>query len=86
MVTVSVVAGIMYMDLGLPNDINTLYTGLMYLPWTIKPLWAPLVEMWGTKRRWVLAMQFLMAITLGAVGAALQLPSYLPVKIGRAHV
>jgi MFS transporter, PAT family, beta-lactamase induction signal transducer AmpG len=81
MVTVSVVAGIMYMDLGLPNDVNTLYTGLMYLPWTIKPLWAPLVEMWGTKRRWVIAMQFLLAITLGAVGAALQLPTYLPVTI-----
>ena len=40
-------------DLGLANDVNALYTGLLYLPWTIKPLWAPLLEMWGTKRRWV---------------------------------
>ena len=81
MIMVSAVASIMYKDLGVPNHLNALYTGLLYLPWTIKPLWAPLVEMWGTKRRWVLATQFLLAIVLAVVGPALKLPSFLPVTL-----
>src|SRR5688500_2269695 len=67
MVTVSVVAAMMYKNLGHANDDIAWHTGLMYLPWTIKPLWAPLLEMFSTKRRWVLATQSLLAVTLGMV-------------------
>lgn len=81
MITVSVVAAIMYKNLGISNDVIALHTGLLYLPWTIKPLWAPLLEMFKTKRHWVLWMEFGMAITLGTVALALPLPSYMPVTL-----
>jgi MFS transporter, PAT family, beta-lactamase induction signal transducer AmpG len=80
-VLVTSVATIMYGNLGLGNDVNALYTSLLGIPWTIKPLWAPLLEMWGTRRRWVLATQFLLAATFAAVGLGVTLPSYLPITL-----
>ncbi len=77
MITVSVVAAIMYKNLGLSNTDITLYTSSMYLPWVIKPLWSPLVEMFRTKRFFVLAMEFTMMLTLGCVALALPLPQFL---------
>lgn len=72
---------VMYGNLGLGNELNALFTSLVALPWMIKPLWAPLLEMWGTRRRWVLATQFLLAATFAAVGLALSLPNYLVVTL-----
>ena len=66
--TVSVV---MYKNLGIGNTEIALYTSWLYLPWVIKPLWAPLVDMFGTKRAWIVALQF-------AVGAALALVASVP--------
>ncbi|MDI1449779.1 MFS transporter [Polyangium sp. 6x1] len=77
MITVSVVAAIMYKNLGLSNTDITLYTSSMYLPWVIKPLWSPLVDMFRTKRFFVLCMEFIMMVTLGCVALSLSLPGYL---------
>ena len=69
-VTVSV---IMYKRLGIGNAEIGLYTSWLYLPWVLKPLWSPLVELNGTKRKWFLAMQFV--ISLAFLGIGLFLPS-----------
>ena len=82
MVAVSTVAAIMYKNLGLPNADIALYTGMMYLPWTIKPLWAPVVELFKTKRFFVLCMEFTMAFSFAALGIALRMPSFLALSIG----
>lgn len=81
MIAVSVVAAIMYKNLGLGNAEIAAYTGLMYLPWTIKPLWAPLLELVRTKKFFVLAMECAMAIGFGALAFALRLPAYLPLSL-----
>ena len=75
-VMVGVVAAILYKNLGIDNETIALYTSQLYLPWVLKPLWAPLLEAYGTKRRWVIAMQFLMAATLGAVAFCLPLDGF----------
>jgi len=64
-VTVSV---IMYKQLGLGNAEIGLYTSWLYLPWVLKPLWSPWVDLKGTKRRWFLWMQLLIALSLFGVG------------------
>ena len=69
-VTVSV---IMYKRLGVGNAEIGLYTSWLYLPWVLKPLWSPLVELNGTKRKWFLAMQFL--VSLAFLGIGLSLPT-----------
>ncbi|WP_423998750.1 MFS transporter [Maribacter sp. IgM3_T14_3] len=67
-VTVSV---IMYKKLGVSNEDIGLYTSLLYLPWVLKPLWSPFVDLKSTKRKWFLAMQLLIAISLLGVGLTL---------------
>lgn len=69
-VTVSV---IMYKQLGVSNEKIGLYTSLLYLPWVLKPLWSPFVDLKSTKRNWFLGMQLLIAIAL--LGVALTIPT-----------
>jgi len=78
MIAVSVVAAIMYKNLGVSNADIAFHTGFMYLPWTLKPLWAPIVEMFRTKKFFVIAAELIIAVTLGCVAMALSLPNYMP--------
>lgn len=59
--TVSVV---LYKRLGISNTDIALYTSWFYLPWVIKPLWSPLVDIFRTKRSWILAMQLLIGLAI----------------------
>jgi PAT family beta-lactamase induction signal transducer AmpG len=44
--------------------------GLLKLPWTLKPLWSPLVDLVSTKRAWTLAMQALLVLSAAALALA----------------
>lgn len=66
--TVSVV---LYKRLGISNTDIALYTSWFYLPWVIKPLWSPLVDMYRTKRSWIVAMQLLISLSLLSVAIAI---------------
>jgi PAT family beta-lactamase induction signal transducer AmpG len=63
-VIVMTMSVVMYKRLGISNTDIALYTSWLYLPWVIKPLWSPLVDITHTKRAWVVAMQFLVALAL----------------------
>ncbi len=69
-VTVSV---ILYKKLGVSNEDIGLYTSLLYLPWVLKPLWSPFVDLKSTKRNWFLGTQLL--ISLALFGVALAIPT-----------
>lgn len=77
MTAVTAMSAVMYKNLGLSNAEIALYTGSMYLPWVVKPLWSPVVEMFHTKKFFVLAMELVMAATLAGVALCLPLPSFL---------
>ncbi|PZX93022.1 MFS transporter [Flavobacterium aquariorum] len=62
------VSVIMYKNLGIANEDIGVYTSLLYLPWVIKPLWSPFIDLYATKRKWFLAMQLLIAIAFLIVG------------------
>ncbi|KPM31661.1 Protein AmpG [Croceitalea dokdonensis DOKDO 023] len=64
-VTVSV---IMYKNLGLGNAEIGLYTSWLYLPWVLKPLWSPFVDLKSTKRNWFLGMQGIIAVAFLGIG------------------
>ena len=66
----------MFKNMGMPNGILALYTSLLYLPWVIKPLWSPFVDILKSKRWWIVAMQILMS------AAMLLLPFLLPQATG----
>lgn len=71
-VVVMIVSVIMYKRLEISNTDIALYTSWLYLPWVIKPLWSPIVDVVKTKRWWIIAMQIL--VGGGLAGVALTLP------------
>ena len=76
-VAVMTISVIIYKRLGLSNTDITLYTSWLYLPWVIKPLWSPFVDMLRTKRWWILAMQILIAAALAGVAFTIPGPLWL---------
>lgn len=76
-VAVMTISVIIYKRLGLSNTDITLYTSWLYLPWVIKPLWSPFVDMLRTKRWWILAMQILIAASLAGVAFTIPGPLWL---------
>ena len=66
-VAVMTVSLILYKQLGLSNTEITFYTSWLYLPWVIKPLWSPFVDLVKTKRWWILSMQLLIGAAFGGV-------------------
>ena len=75
-VVVMMVSVIMYKRLGVSNADIALYTSWLYLPWVIKPLWSPLVDLLKTKRFWVLTMQLLIGAGLAGIGLTVPLPTF----------
>ena len=69
------VAGTMFKDLGHSDGEITLATASIGLAWSLKPFWAAFLDMYRTKKFFVLAMEFLMAALLLGVALALPLPN-----------
>ena len=72
-IAVMTLSVIMYKRLGISNTDIALYTGWLYLPWVIKPFWSPIVDIFSTKRHWIILMQWLVAIAFA--GIAFTLPT-----------
>ncbi len=65
------VSVILYKNLGISNEDIGIYTSLLYLPWVIKPLWSPFIDLHSTKRKWFLSMQLLISIAFLIVGLSI---------------
>ena len=66
---------IMFTNMGMSKGDMAMFTSLLYLPWVIKPLWSPFVDIIRTKRWWITAMQVLMSVAFAAVAFTLPHPS-----------
>ena len=75
-VVVMTLSVIMYKNLGVSNTDIALYTSWLYLPWVIKPLWSPLIEIFGTKRAWIVALQFAVGASLALVALTVPAPKF----------
>jgi PAT family beta-lactamase induction signal transducer AmpG len=75
-VMVMTVSVIMYKGFGISNTDIALYTSWLYLPWVVKPLWSPVVDILGTRRRWIWAMQLLIGGGLAGVALTVPLPHF----------
>lgn len=62
---------ILYKNMGVGNAEMAFWTSWLYLPWVIKMLWGPMVDMYGTRRSWVVWTQLIMAACLGAAALSL---------------
>ena len=75
------ISDIMYKDMGISNSQIALYTSILLIPWTIKPLWSPFVEMMGTRRKWTITSQLLLALCFIIVAAFIPAAHFLPLTL-----
>ncbi|MFH1196678.1 MAG: MFS transporter [bacterium] len=75
-VMVMSVSVIMYKKLNISNTDIALYTSWLYLPWVIKPLWSPFVDIIKTKRIWIVLMQLVIGGGLAGVALTLHAPDF----------
>lgn len=68
-IIINAVSVLLYSDLGYANDKIAFWTGFLYLPWTLKMFWSPLVDSHSTKRRWLLTSQVVLSFLFLLIGA-----------------
>ncbi len=73
-VTVSV---LMLKQMGVSNADVTMYTGLLTLPWVIKPLWSPFIDLFKTKRWWILLNQVILGAGFAGIALTINADSFL---------
>ncbi|MCS0631816.1 MFS transporter [Telluria mixta] len=71
------VTAIMFKNIGMDNTRAAAYSSILGLAYTVKPLFAPFVEMYRTKKFFVLLMQVLIALGFAGVGLAMGLPDWM---------
>jgi MFS transporter, PAT family, beta-lactamase induction signal transducer AmpG len=70
-VLINTVSVILYKRMGIDNAHIAFWTSWLYLPWVIKMFWGPLVDIYSTKRNWILSTQLAMGLSLFIVAYAL---------------
>nr|WP_309758663.1 MFS transporter [Flavobacterium sp.] len=75
------VSVLMYKNLGINNEDIGIYTSLLYLPWVIKPLWSPFIDLYSTKRKWFLSMQLLISLAFLIVGLTIPLSNFFVISL-----
>lgn len=71
----------MYKMLGVSNAKFAFWTSVLYLPWVIKPLWSPVVEMFNRKRNWIIFTQFIMGVLFILISFSLNIPWFFTLTI-----
>lgn len=76
-VAVMTISLILYKQMGMSNRDITFYTSWLYLPWVIKPLWSPFIDLIKTKRWWIVSMELLIGAAFGGVAFTIPGPFWL---------
>ena len=76
----------MFNNMGMSKGDMAMYTSLLYLPWVIKPLWSPFVDIIKTKRWWIMAMQIVMSVAFALLAFSLPHPSAETIAAGGTSV
>ena len=80
-VVLNMVSAVLYKDLGISDAQIAFWTSLIMWPWTIKFLWSPFLEIFRTKKFFVVTTQLLSGILFGLAALSLHLPSFFAVTI-----
>ena len=75
-VAVMSISVIMYKRMGISNTDIAFYTSMLNLPWVIKPLWSPFVDLLKTKRWWIFTMQLIIGAGFAGIAFAIPLPVF----------
>jgi PAT family beta-lactamase induction signal transducer AmpG len=75
-IIINVVSVILYKRMGIDNTQIAFWTSWLYLPWVLKMFWSPFVDLYSTKRNWILFMQLAMAGALVLAAFSLQAEAF----------
>ena len=78
---VQTTSGLIYTTMGISVAALAFWTSLLYLPWAIKPLWSPYVEVISTKRNWVVVTQLILGVAFIIVGSVMPLKFFFPLSV-----
>jgi len=78
---VMVTSGLIYKTMGISIASFAFWTSVLYLPWAIKPLWSPYIDVVSTKRNWVVWTQLLLGAAFIAAGLVMPLPFFYPISL-----
>src|SRR5688572_20141923 len=76
------VTGTLFKDLGHSDTEITVATGSVGVVWSLKPFWAGFLDVFKTKKFFVVSMEFVIGVLFALMGLALTLPAYFAVIIG----
>jgi PAT family beta-lactamase induction signal transducer AmpG len=79
---VMITSGLIYKTMGISIASFAFWTSLLYLPWAIKPLWSPYIDVVSTKRNWVIWTQLLLGSAFIAAGMVMPLSFFYPLSLG----
>ncbi|ADY50611.1 major facilitator superfamily MFS_1 [Pseudopedobacter saltans DSM 12145] len=80
-VALSGASSIMYKNLGISDSQIAFWTSLIMLPWTLKPLWGPFLELYKTKKFFVYITQIFTGVLFGLLALTLQLDHFFSFSI-----
>lgn len=75
-VLINTVSVILYKRMGIDNAHIAFWTSWLYLPWVVKMFWGPFVDVYSTKRRWILSTQAAMSLCLFTAAFSLRTQSF----------
>lgn len=81
-IMVTTASNIMFANMGLSNEKAAAYSSLTGFAFTFKPLWAPLLELYQTKKFWVVLMQMILGAIFMGIAFALKLPAFVMPVVG----
>lgn len=80
-VVLNMVSAVMFKDLGISDSQIAFWTSLIMWPWTIKFLWSPVLELYKTRKFFVVLTQITSGVLFGLVAFAINLPSFFAICI-----
>jgi MFS transporter, PAT family, beta-lactamase induction signal transducer AmpG len=76
-VAIAAASALMFKNMGITDTQIAFWTSLIMLPWTLKPLWGPFMEIYKTKKFFVILTQLTIGVLFGLVAFSLSLPNFL---------
>jgi MFS transporter, PAT family, beta-lactamase induction signal transducer AmpG len=81
-VAVMTIAVTMFKRFGMSNGDLAFYSSWLYLPWTVKFLWSPFVDLFKSKRWWIVTMQLIIGACMGGIALSLPGPHWFQYSMG----
>lgn len=75
-VAIAAASALMFKNMGITDTQIAFWTSLIMLPWTLKPLWGPFMEIYKTKKFFVILTQLTIGVMFGLVAFSLSLPDF----------